>query len=559
MRDDANELEMSLNHAHGSDASDASELPADLASTHEALSRLADAWSATIPSAARLATFMRQLPAQQAVTAAPDAAPALRERPHARFDDSGAPPHRSGGRLLAGLAAAIVIVSLLAATLLKLAPSRERRLAQVTPTAPAPTATLFAARAAEEPSQQPPNGAWATVAHALLIPAPSDGRVVYQTQGATASVSDDGGETWRDLKLPTFSQAYVASESVDMAVSDANSHLVLLTVTLSLSSANPADCPAGSTSVQPTALHGGILASGFITCNAGFISRDGGGSWTATHGLSTTFAQSTVWQVGSALYGLATDVNRQVAPLFPLVGVRLLTSPDQGVSWSYADTTLRTPSRFLCSVLPSAADGALYAVTYTSPCHSAGMGAHTHTVWRSTDGGATWSQLSTVDGLTISLIASSPTANGHGSWLYMLENNAPISSPDTLYVSKDGGASWRQIAQPPQADPDMLVFPINGALSDGSLVVSVVAQTGVSPAGAPEKATFYAWRPGDSAWRPLTTSLTANYAMAFIGMNSLPSVVIARGGQQAVDTLWVVEQRSPYGPNSYLSHAYAIR
>ncbi len=557
MRDDANELEMSLNHAHGSDASDASELPADLAPTHDALTQLAAAWSATTPSAARLTTFARQLPTQQTMFTAPSAAPTLRERPPARQDIGGRPPHRGGGRLLAGLAAAVIIVGLLAATLLKLAPSREGRRAQVTPTALASTPTI-AARMAEEPSQQPPSAAWATVAHTLLIPAPSDGRVVYRTEGNSASVSDDGGATWRALKLPAFSQVYVASEAVSMAVSDANPRLVLLTITLSLSSANPADCPAGSTSVLLAALHGGILASGSNLCGAIFASHDGGGSWAPTQGLSTRFAQSTIWQVGDKLYGLSTDINRQVAPGFPLVGVRLMMSSDQGVSWSYADTTLRTSSRYLCSVLPSAADDALYAVTYTSPCHSAGTGAHTLTVWRSADGGATWSQLSTVDGLTFSLIASSPSANGHGFWLYMLENNAPISSPDTLYASVDGGATWRQIPQPPQAGSGVPVLPIDGALSDGSLVVAVVAQPYTSLSRTPAKATFYAWRPGDSAWRPLTTPLTAYYSM-YHGFNVGTELVIAHGGQSALDTLWVMESPGISVGINLVTHAYPIR
>lgn len=561
MRDDANELEMSLNHAHQNEPSaanvDASELPADLASTQEALTHLANAWSATMPSAARLATFTRRIPSQHAAPPAPDAASALRERPPARHEDGGRQPKHDGGRLLAGLVAAVVLVSLIAATLLKLAPSRTEQGKHATPEAVA-TAPLLTARAAEEPSQQPPNGAWTTVADTLLIPAPSDGRVVYQAKDDTARVSDDAGATWRELTLPAFSQASVTSKTVSLAVSDANSAIVLLRVMLTLNSAPAADCPVNSTSVPVVAMHGGILASGSNLCEANFASHDGGASWTPAQGFYTAFDQPIVWQVGDALYGLQIDMNRQASLAFPAIGFRLMMSRDQGVTWSTADTTLRTPSRYLCSVQPSAADDALYAVTYTSPCYSAAADAHTHTIWRSADGGATWRQLSTVNALSLSLVASSLTTDGHGLWLYLLENNAPTSSPHTLLVSVDGGVTWQKIPQPPRADSNVPVLPINGALSDGSLVVAVIAQPYAALGRTSGRASFYAWRPGDSAWRPLTTPLTAYYTM-YQDLNGGTAIVIAHGGLNALDTLWVMESPGTSVGIHLATHAYPVR
>ena len=85
--------------------------------------------------------------------------------------------------------------------------------------------------------------------------------------------------------------------------------------------------------------------------------------------------------------------------------------------------------------------------------------------------------------------------------------------------------------------------------------MTVIIQ-GSTPTQVPEKATFYAWRPGDSAWRQLTTPLTAYYDIYFLDPTS---ILIAHGGPHAVDTLWDVEARMPYGPNSSVAHAYLIR
>jgi hypothetical protein len=553
MRDDPNERDALLNHAHPSEPADRderAELPAELAPTHRALSQLAAAWSATTPAANRLAAFARQLPAQRAATPAPDDTPTLRMRALPQRPPSGAPPRPSGGRQLAGVAAAVVIVGLLAATLLRLAPGRTGATTQATPTAtaPAPTATPVP----EEASHQPPNSAWATVSHERLVPAPSDGRIVYETQGTTARVSSDGGATWHALKLPTFSQAHVTSEQASLAVGDADPRLVLLSITLSLDSANPADCPAGSTNSDQIALHGGILASGFVTCNAYFVSHDGGGSWTHSHMFYTAFNQPIVWQLGDTLYGQRDDVDTSPSATFPLVGVRLMASHDGGISWSYADTTLKRQAGYVCSVLPVAEDGALYAVTFTSPCFSGTTGEHI--VWRSVDGGATWSQLSSTKGSYAALVASAPAANGHGFWLYMRSNLS--NQTQRLLVSEDGGASWSAIPAAAQASGGVSIQAANGALSDGSLVVALIAQASGTAGASPGKATFYAWRPEDTAWRPLTPPLTAYYSAFFSGNTP---IIITHGGRNATDTLYVLDGGLLPAGQTAATHLYAIR
>lgn len=557
MRDDVNERDTRLNHAHPSEPVDM-EIPAELAPTHEALTQLATVWSATTPSAERLIAFARQLPTQRAasMTAAPiTSATTLRERPQPPRQARDQHPQRIGkGRLLAGLAAAVVIVGLLAATLLRLAPGRSGFTNRLTPTVamftPTPTATL--APVAEEPSHQPPSGVWSST-NSRLIPAPSDGRIVYETQGAVARISTDGGATWRTLTLPAFSQTHVVSESASLVVSDSDPHLVLLSIGLSLDSSNPADCPAGSTNSDQTALHGGILASGNVTCVADFVSHDGGDAWTSSHRFYTASSQPIVWQLGATLYGERDDVDTSPAATFPLVGVRLMASHDGGVTWSYADTTLKRQAGYVCSVLPIPSEDTLYAVTFTSPCFAGVTGEHI--VWRSVDGGATWSQLSSTTGSYTALVAATPAAS-HARWLYMLvSGNAVVAQ--RLLVSEDGGASWTRIPAAPQTgDAGVSIQPVLGALSDGSLVVAAISQASGAAGISPGKATFYAWRPGDTSWRPLTTALAAHYAAFFTGATP---IIIAHGGRNALDTLTVLDSGLTPNGATAMTFVYPIR
>lgn len=553
MRDDPNEQDTLPNHAHSrapAETNERANLPAELVATHEALTHLAAAWSATTPSAERLTAFTRQLSTQRE-GASQDAEPTLRERPLSRPAPGDTPPQHSGRGLVAGLTAAVVIVGLLAATLLKLAPGQTGATTRMTPTASAPTATT--APIAEEATHHPPSGAWATVNQARLVPAPSDGRIVYETQGASARVSSDGGASWRALTLPALSQAHVTSAQVSLTVGDTDPRLVLLFMQLSLDSANPADCPAGSTNSDQIALHGGILASGFVTCNAYFVSHNDGGSWTPSHTFYTASNQPIVWQVGGALYGLRNDVNHQPDAAFQLAGVRLMTSRDGGVSWSAADATLKQQAGYLCSVLPVPADDALYAVTFTSPCFAGASGAHI--IWRSVNGGATWTRLSSVQANFAALVGMSP-ATSHGHWLYLLAGGGTARA-QRLLVSEDGGGAWAQIpAAPRTTDVDVTIQPVTGSLADGSLVVAAIAQTGSAFGQTPGKATFYAWRPGDSAWRPLTTPLTAYYSPFVTGATP---IIIAHGGRNATDTLYVLDDGLlPTGQTS-ATHIYAIR
>jgi hypothetical protein len=547
MRDDMNEQD---------------ELPPELASTHQALNELASAWAATTPSAERLAAYTRQLPAQQAIAERPNGRQAeatLRQIDHTPREartNAGERQRPRRGRVLAGVAAAIVIVGLLAATLLRLAPGRTGQIThkQATPSA---VATIQTARQTEEPSQQPPNGSWSMVAHTALYPAPSDGSVVYRADGAVASVSRDGGATWSALTLPSFTQKTVLSDAVYLRVSEADANVILLSMVLTVDSYDPAACPPDS---RPPAkntgigMHGGVLASGAAYCDANFASHDGGASWSAMQLPGDVDAPPNaldmvhIWQLGLSLYGVTMPL------VFPsMLGSSVLVSHDLGVTWAYDNTNSPEATSNLCSFLPSATDDALYALTTINRCPDGMSGARNYTLWRSVDGAATWKQVSTfASDAFMALVAATPSADAHGVWLYAERWHARQTS--TAWVSVDGGETWTQTPALPQTGATIYNGAAHSALADGSMVMATIRLHATSASSPPAAVSFYAWRPGDASWRPLTTLLT-NLSSS----NNDEQVTLARGGSGALDTLWVVDIFEQDNPQQNTTYRYGIR
>lgn len=536
------------------------EIPAELAATHQALNDLASAWAGATPSAERLAALARSLATQQATADSSTHAPLSQREQTPRETRAGgwrhAPRH---ARALGGLAAAILIVGLLAATLLRLAPSHTGQITHQQATTSA-TATTQTARQTEEPSRQPPAGVWSTVAHAQLIPAPSDGSVVYQItgDGSGVLVSRDGGASWRTLALPSFSQKSVLSDMVDLRVSETDWRVILLSMTLYVTSYDPKSCPAGSRPPAPSGalgMHGGILASGAPYCTANFASHDGGATWIAMRLPSdvdtppNALNSAYVWQLGQSLYGVNLPL------IFPgMHGSSVLVSHDLGVTWNYDSTNSPEASGALCSFMSSATNDALYALTTMDQrCPDGLSGVGHYTLWRSDDSAATWRQVSTfTSDAYMELVAATPTTTGHGLWLYAMQQGARGSS--AALVSVDGGVTWTQTPSLPPAGASAYPVAIRSALADGSMVVAVIGWRGSSITAPPARATFYGWRPGDAAWRPLATTLTT-----LTSNNSHQPITLAQGGPGAVDTLWVVDIFENNNPQRATTYRYAIR
>jgi photosystem II stability/assembly factor-like uncharacterized protein len=239
--------------------------------------------------------------------------------------------------------------------------------------------------------------------------------------------------------------------------------------------------------------------------------------------------------------------------IFPSVlGSSVLVSHDLGVTWAYDNTSSPESSAHLCSFLPSAPNNALYAFTAAQGCAMGNSLSHS-ILWRSDDGGATWTQVAALDSSAFTeLVAATPTTTGHGVWLYAIQPGA--KNADAALVSVDGGVTWTPTPSLPPAGANAFHLPAWSALADGSMVVAVIGWRGSSVSVPPASATFYAWRPGDAAWRPLTTTLTT-----LTSNDGEDKVTVARGGPGALDTLWVVDAFENENPANATTYRYGIR
>src|SRR5262249_28251167 len=101
--------------------------------------------------------------------------------------------------------------------------------------------------------------------------APSDPRVVYEAQQSPASLrrTRNNGTSWQKLALPVDPTAVSAIE-IYLSPLDANN--VFLTLTAFKPVADTSPCSSALASVR---LHGGILASGQVSCSMTYHSADG--------------------------------------------------------------------------------------------------------------------------------------------------------------------------------------------------------------------------------------------------------------------------------------------
>ncbi len=104
-------------------------------------------------------------------------------------------------------------------------------------------------------------------------------------------------------------------------------------------------------------------------------------------------------------------------------------------------------------------------------------------------------------------------------------------------MSADGGASWTSApsAGIPAGLKPYYDIGLLGALSDGSIVVELIAQSRDENF---EGGTLYAWKPSDAAWRQLALPLTSEVgslttvpaASGTPGDDALYLVMVNRGG-----------------------------
>lgn len=353
--------------------------------------------------------------------------------------------------------------------------------------------------------------------------APSNPNVVYETmaqgmqehQPASIRATRDGGKTWRTLALP-FPADHIGYAGI--SVSPINPQVIFL----SLIDTVPADCPANRLE-SPGQGYGSF-------CRLEYTSVNGGASWSVSN-LPLADGVSPGLLIGSMNSGqaspmLSNSVSAQGQRLlsgFLCTGfscTRLVTSSDGGVTWTFTDQMMRAGgAKNICDYTTSAANATVYATTSAGEC---GYGVQ-NTLWVSHDAGATWTkvgQLATVN--ERGMVMAQNTATG-ASLLYMgLPRTTAMSkdkmgdpypvisqSPSDVIVSEDGGQTWQHA--PTQGIPvgDAVYFQIGplGTLHDGSVLMDVIHPTSANGADAEnfEGSAIYAWKPGDTSWRYITS------------------------------------------------------
>lgn len=553
-------------------------LPADLEAIHARLTYESDGWTRRLPAAEPLASYARSL-AGGIATVGRDMPDGANTSPLAEtFDEMDTMTRArakqqtrrpSRGRVLLGVAAAVVIVALMAAVFTSLAPGRGpatgKPTAALQPTStPLPTAT-------PRPAFGPIHGSWQAVPGLTDVPgpvtavtiAPSNPRVIYETlimqagngepvgQYAILRRSDDEGKTWHNLTPPKPTDSSVTAWAPgEVIVSPADSNTLLVSIDTQLSYNVPTPCPAdltmayrpqtaGSSSASKT-LSAALPLDGFQRCSVQYASSDSGAHWmkvevagfhSSLNGILSLAAQ------GDRLYGTVYADDQQGLTS----GYRIITSTD-GIHWQTVDASLLSQVKHICGFVATSIGSTLFANTNSGEC-SGGL-SHADELWRSGDDGATWRDLGPLGGYSImdplAVAEQGPYDALPTLYAYTLDNIATYDLK--LKVSTDGGYTWQTAPTAGLPAGYTPYVSVAGTLSDGSVVVILTSNWRAGPHDTVTLA-FYAWHAGDSEWHQVAPNLpfTSNEDLTD-GWNSF--LVTPNGGVHG--TLWHTQYHSAF-------------
>lgn len=406
-------------------------------------------------------------------------------------------------RSLGALAAALALI--VAATAIFSSFTGHRRVAG--PAVASPTAT--------ETSTPSPQPAWKTVAHlssmgGQIMVARSDPRVLYRLQpGMKLSRSGDEGQTWSARTIPMDRVGPTGRASIDVDPSNQNTLYLSLTP-----GPDGPSCPQLSIGAK-------VARSGNPLCVFQYVSTDGGASWKqpvlpepgalGIGGLGAVVAQ------GKTRYA-RLDVGSVGFP----IGVRLVSSVDGGVTWTFADGQVAAQGDTVWEFIATPTGSSLFAEGVPTWSVANGKLDLIHTdLWRSEDAGRTWSDLGQFPDITTPsasqnhLMAATIQGGRTIVYRYTSEENTTVVGAQAVYVSTDAGKSWQavpfdgvpQIAGMflPPAAPFVLGQP-----ADGSLMLPFANWDGSQTDQM--SLAYYEWRPGAASWTRLTPDVTLYYS-----------------------------------------------
>ncbi len=409
------------------------------------------------------------------------------------------------------------------------------------------------------------------------VVAPSNVQVIYRTigsDGAKMQRSDDGGQTWTTISLPTryFPAGFPLNGYIH--ISPLDPHIIILTESSDQSNPN---CPASNLGGAMTLGHARQLSaetpsSGGYSCTFQYSSRDGGAHWTHLSLVDnvklSVYFSSSLQVAGTRLFAFAQpDVNGEASQ----VG-RLMGSADGGFTWQPVDSAIAAQGQAVedSQFVATPTGSTLFTVSLPATAKSGDGQAYTPYLWRSDDDGAHWTNEGVfntppaqpnVSGAEYNLLAAS-SANGQVA-LYEMKfgylpyatptptgNGAPLpppfapgaGAPGDVFVSVDNGHSWQEAAQkgvPSGLDMPVFSMGVTGTLSDGSIVMlfdktivkTETLQNGASYTVTMQDAAYYAWAPGQNTWQQLTPSYNAD--------NVLQQWITLANGSQP-ETVWQI-------------------
>ena len=255
--------------------------------------------------------------------------------------------------------------------------------------------------------------------------------------GAGVWRSDDGGETWTLSKLSNGEMDSFLAENPEMAAQ------------FGMQPDPPAPYTGSVAALWSLGLAGGAVYAGAKPA-ALYVSQDRGDTWTPVEGL-TDHPSRESWQPGGAGLVLHTIVPDPERPQKLWVGISaagVFATEDGGATW---DRRNRRSNAETSGATDGHDHGADVGICVHNLVRAAGSDGdlmyqqNHHGVFRSRDGGRSWDDLTAGLPSTFGFPVAVHPADPQTLWVLPLESDLrrfPIDASAAVWRSRDGGETW---------------------------------------------------------------------------------------------------------------------
>ncbi|MGZ3584329.1 MAG: hypothetical protein ACXWP6_17040, partial [Ktedonobacterales bacterium] len=240
-------------------------------------------------------------------------------------------------------------------------------------------------------------------------------------------------------------------------------------------------------------------------------------------------------------------------------GYRIVTSADSGDTWVPIDSAIVARKQEVVECVATPAGSSFFALTVAAGTRDITTTGTPRLLWRSDDQGNHWVAVGTfpsvkgsrsrVGTASTHLVAAALGPDGRPLVYYVDESETaeqqtlPLDmstlAPNHIFASRDGGHTWTPAPISGIAGNYQVAAAHVGQLADGSTVAQVSRLTTKqvnqnSIAFIESDTTYYAWKPGDAAWRQLTSAAPGQ---SFLQQWLTPA------RSDAPETIWVLAQQ----------------